>query len=389
MRITLINANPLPSPDPESLQTIQTAAALGRRASVELITLKGEGAPVGGYYGITLPPGLKVRQAPGFRMKSPVRFSWNLPFFLLALGRALQLSKADAIIVRNLKLGEFLLKSRRFLKLPPVIFETHEIFAMTYGDELARRGEAPGRKARLLSGRERFVYENSDGLIAITGALAGLLKERFALKGPLLVAPDGVDLDKFRSAPGSTGTGLLYIGSLHHWKGVDTLLKAVSLVPGAELTVVGGDAKAVERYSLMARELGIGGRARFTGFVAPGERFSCFEKAGAFVLPLKETSISRYFTSPLKLFEYMAAGRPVIASDLPSIREVLKDGVNGVLVRPDDPEALAGGIRRLLADRAFGKMLAAQALKDVAAYTWDKRAERITGFIRANWVCAA
>jgi glycosyltransferase involved in cell wall biosynthesis len=88
-----------------------------------------------------------------------------------------------------------------------------------------------------------------------------------------------------------------------------------------------------------------------------------------------------YYTSPLKLFEYMAAGVPVVASDLPALREVLRDGENAVLVAPDDPGALAQGIRRVLEDKPLADRLAAQARRDAQAHTWTARAQAILEFI--------
>jgi glycosyltransferase involved in cell wall biosynthesis len=79
----------------------------------------------------------------------------------------------------------------------------------------------------------------------------------------------------------------------------------------------------------------------------------------------------------LKLFEYMAAGRPIVASDLPAIREVLHHEVDALLVAPDDPVALAAGIERLLADPVLARRLAAASLAAVPNYSWDRRAERL------------
>ena len=99
--------------------------------------------------------------------------------------------------------------------------------------------------------------------------------------------------------------------------------------------------------------------------------------ADVLVLPNPRSAISNAFTSPLKLFEYMGSGRPIVASDLPSLREVLRDGENAILVEPGNPQALVAGIERIKKDEALGRRLAAQALQDVQAFTWAKRAERL------------
>jgi glycosyltransferase involved in cell wall biosynthesis len=94
-------------------------------------------------------------------------------------------------------------------------------------------------------------------------------------------------------------------------------------------------------------------------------------------LPNPSSAISTLFTSPLKLFEYMAAGRPIVASDLPAIREVLHHDVDALLVAAGDPAALAAGIERVLADPGLARRLAEAALSAVPAYSWDRRAERL------------
>ena len=87
--------------------------------------------------------------------------------------------------------------------------------------------------------------------------------------------------------------------------------------------------------------------------------------------------VSNAYTSPLKLFEYMASGRPIVASDLPSIREILTHERNALLIAPGNPQALTAAIRRLIEDRALGERIARQALEDAREYTWDRRAARL------------
>lgn len=101
------------------------------------------------------------------------------------------------------------------------------------------------------------------------------------------------------------------------------------------------------------------------------------------VLPLSQDLISASFTSPLKLFEYMAARVPIVASDLPSTREILCDGVNALLVQPNNPRALADGIQKILNDSQLAERLAQNAYEDVSGYTWEKRAERIIHFLHS------
>jgi len=136
----------------------------------------------------------------------------------------------------------------------------------------------------------------------------------------------------------------------------------------------------VARVRRLAGALEIEGRLTFAGLVSPARVSTLLRNADVLVVPTIDTRWARY-TSPLKLFEYMAAGRPIVASDLPAIREVLTDGENACLVAPGDEHALAAGIRRVLDDPALADRLARRASEGVAAYSWDRRAERLEALL--------
>jgi glycosyltransferase involved in cell wall biosynthesis len=94
-------------------------------------------------------------------------------------------------------------------------------------------------------------------------------------------------------------------------------------------------------------------------------------------------AISARYTSPLKVFEALAAGLPLVASDLPSLREVLSDGEDAVLAAPDDEAALAQAIRRLLGDAELRAALAARGRARAAEHSWDARARRLLAWMES------
>jgi glycosyltransferase involved in cell wall biosynthesis len=215
--------------------------------------------------------------------------------------------------------------------------------------------------------------------VAITRALATELARRLGERSRLAVVPDGV------RQPASKPTALpaepivAYAGHLYAWKGVDVLLHAIALLPEASGLIIGGHAAEpdIARLRQLAQQLGISDRVTFTGMVEPARVAEHLGGARILVLPNPESAISTLFTSPLKLFEYMAAGRAIVASDLPSIREVLTGGRNALLVTPGDPAALAAAIQTLINDRDLAQRLAHTAREDVEQYTWPRRAERL------------
>ena len=108
---------------------------------------------------------------------------------------------------------------------------------------------------------------------------------------------------------------------------------------------------------------------------------SLLKAADILVLPNSaKEEISNRYTSPLKLFEYMASGRPIVASSLPSITEIL-NSKNAVLVKPDDVRSLMEGVIKLLDDSLFGFELAKKGLEDVQDYTWQNRAVLVLNFL--------
>jgi glycosyltransferase involved in cell wall biosynthesis len=160
-------------------------------------------------------------------------------------------------------------------------------------------------------------------------------------------------------------------------------LEALTLLPGVRGLIVGGHAAEPDlaRVKARAAALGLETRVTFTGLVEPAQVPERLRAAAILALPNPASAISTHFTSPLKLFEYMAAGRPIVASDLPAIREVLRDDIDALLVPPGDAAALADAIRRLLDDPALAARLAASALDGVREYGWDRRAARLESLL--------
>ena len=146
---------------------------------------------------------------------------------------------------------------------------------------------------------------------------------------------------------------------------------------------VGGSSEDVIPFK---KTYGTDPRIRIVG-QRPHKEIPLYLKAAdLLVLPnTGKEAVSRWYTSPVKLFEYMASGRPIVAADLPSIRDVLNE-TNAVLVPPDDPEALAKAIMDLCINVDHADRIARQARNDVEQHTWDQRAQTILGFIQSRFV---
>lgn len=235
-------------------------------------------------------------------------------------------------------------------------------------------------------------------IIAITKSL----KDDFVKTGfspeKILVASDGVDaevLEKEEKSPADMKSArvilelpvdkkiVVYTGSLFRWKGVFTLADSAKLLPDIMFIIVGGDERGDEAE--------LGGHlaenhienVKITGHIKSEETIRN-HLASADVLVLPNTAkdiISAKYTSPLKLFSYMAARRPIVASNLASLREILNDS-NSILVKPDDALALAEGIKMALTDSVLSLRIAQVAFEDVKKYSWQERVKKIINFIK-------
>jgi glycosyltransferase involved in cell wall biosynthesis len=234
------------------------------------------------------------------------------------------------------------------------------------------------------------------------------LKERYVAAGVsaerVLVAPDGVDLTRFENLPDrdearrQVGVPLRktvvgYVGRFHTLgmsKGLDTLIKAAALLSKRDteivLCFVGGPPESFSALQTLAHRHGLSADALILVDRVPLLRVPLYMRAfDVCAMPFPWTEHYAYYMSPLKMFEYMASGTPIVATDLPSVREVLRDGENAVLVAPGDAGALAEGIRQVMESPDRGQLLAMQARNDVTALTWRQRAVHILGFVVAGW----
>ena len=233
----------------------------------------------------------------------------------------------------------------------------------------------------------RYIAKRAAGVVVISQGLKDFYIQKGIAAAKILVAHDAVTLADFADPePRSSARqrlGLppdkkiaLYIGRLDGWKGVETLFEAAALLaPEMCAAVIGGESSQVALYKKKYPHI------LFLGF-HPYRELSD-NQAAADVLVLPNTGgdrISASFTSPLKLFAYMASGIPIVASDLPSIREVLNKD-SAYFFTPDNPASLAAAITHALSDPATSarKALAAKTL--VLPYDWAVRAKNILIFI--------
>jgi glycosyltransferase involved in cell wall biosynthesis len=245
-------------------------------------------------------------------------------------------------------------------------------------------GPAWHRIFAMLRGRKRIV--------SITQALMDVLERRHNIRfkaDEVVIAPNGVDLERFASLPDpatarqqlnlpSTPT-VMCTGHLYAGRGADLFLALAKEIPQAHFVWVGGRPEDIETWKSHTQSDNI----TFTGFI-PNQDLPLYQAAADILLMPYSRSImgssgtadSASVASPMKMFEYMAAGRAIVTADLPVIREVLNEK-NAVFCEPDDVGRWKVEIERLLADEPRRFALGRQARQDVEGYTWLARAEEI------------
>lgn len=392
MRLILIDPAPLRGERTESLQFLQLAEALAQAgAGVTLLTPGAALTDAAAILGRPAHPSLRLEVLPDPRAGLLYRLLGlsrsNKPF-LAQLDRwigAGGLVEADAVYVRNLKLARHLLRRPG---TPPLFFHTHEHFARVYREEHDLNSWRHRRKLGALTALEREVYRGAAGVIATVSPILDDLRADYGADIPGLASPNGVDLAAARPwaeqqpAAGERITAL-YLGSLHPWKGVETVLRAMPRAgQRADLVIAGGEPHRVEELGRLAQALGVADRVRLTGPIPPAERFRLIASADVALLPLTARSgmASRY-TSPLKLFEYMAMGRAILASDLATVRDIVKPGIQAMLAPPDEPDAWADALLALAGDAPLRTRLGAAAADAAKDCAWPARAAGILTWI--------
>jgi len=231
-------------------------------------------------------------------------------------------------------------------------------------------------------------------VVFITRALRQLVEEQLNSGIPeeeVIIAPDGVDLERYEDLPQPADARrqlhlpdrftALYSGSFYQGRGLQTLFELAQKLGEVQFVWVGGSPEDVDHWN---RRLADGGITNviLTGFVENAVIPLYQSAADLLLMPYdlrvagsSGGDISRV-TSPMKLFEYMACGRPILTSDLPVLHEVLNPG-NAVFCPPDDLESWVKAITALASDAARRQDLAARALYDVQAYSWRNRMEKI------------
>lgn len=292
---------------------------------------------------------------------------------------------------------------------PDLLYERLSLFGAA-GLVLARRLDRPlllevnaplveeqarwrGLRLRATAARiEDEVLRGADRVLVVSEVLAGWARGRGVPAGRVLVLPNGVDPRPFATEPTDAASRrralglsddpvLGFVGGLRPWHGVAGLLEAAALLGRQgrpfQLLIVGDGPLRAELVDL-ASSLGLAERVHFTGAVPHGAVPPLLRLMDVAVAPYDAAPDSGFYFSPLKVFEYMAAARPVVAADIGQLRTLVRPEGGGLLYRAGDAGALAAAIGRLLDAPEEARRMGRQGLATVLAeHTWARRAETL------------
>ena len=352
----------LPTEKAHGIQIMKTCEAFARAGyTVELVvptrrnTIDGEAFT---YYGVEKVFKITTLRAPDFVRFGRAGFLFSALWFSERARWLKQFWNADIIYSRDaFVLAQYALLGRS------VVFEAHAF---------------PSRITR-------FVARRAFRVVVISEALKKAYIS-FGISGEkIIVAPDAVDAHLFEGvAPRETereALGLarhekivVYTGHLYARKGAQILAQSAKHLPDVQFYFVGG---TVDDITQFRAQWGSEKNIHIVGHVPHAQIPQYLRTANILVIPNSATNQdSKFFTSPMKLFEYMASGTPIVASDVPSIKEILADK-DATFFTPDDACSLTEAIKAVFSNEKTAQEKAQNALQKVKGYTWSKRAERI------------
>lgn len=288
---------------------------------------------------------------------------------------------------------------------PDAIYERYNLFFLA-GARLARERNLPFllevnaplaeertrfgglRLRRLARWSEAFAWRAADRVLPVTEVLAQHVAAAGVPRERIVVIPNGIDLGEFPEPAPLDPTPreeivLGFVGFVRDWHGLDAVVRGIAAWQGSPrlALLVVGEGPARAGLEALAAELGVSDRVRFTGLA---KREAVPGLVARFDVALQPASVA--YASPLKAFEYMAAGRAIVAPDQPNIREILEHERTALLFDPAAPGAMWDALRRLASDGALRARLGAAARAEILArdLTWAGNARRVVALAEAE-----
>jgi len=316
----------------------------------------------------------KVEGAVTHTMRAREKYRFDFLFkltHLVSILRVIMISNPDIIYTRNVSFALLGLLIKK-IKNAKLVLELNGLFSEDWKSE--KKKLYVGIKNIVWSYLEIFVAKRADAVIAVAQGIRDILIQRGGDRNKIFIIPNGANVDMFRQINDSAAINELrnhhgisendyivaFIGNLAPHHGIEYLIRSAPLVlnvlPNTKFLIVGDGAIKKELINLSER-IGVSDEIIFTGGVSYEIVPLYINMADVCVAPFIRVRNERIGLSPLKIYEYLACGKPVVASDIKGIGDLLRNSNAGIAVTPEDPVELANAIIKLLKDEKLRELM--------------------------------
>jgi glycosyltransferase involved in cell wall biosynthesis len=372
MNISMVVLNPF-THDARVMKEAQTLQAHGHQVTVNALWAPGL------LFDDHLPDGIRIQ-----RIHQRSREGIHIPLLpwlelILKLTKALIRQRPDVCHAHDLNA---LLACYLGLKLAGarLVYDSHELET---GRNSGRR-RVPGWKLAAWKRIEGFLARQASGVLTVSPSIASELSRLYSIPEPSVVrncpkmfTPPPTGRLRLSASWPAESPVVLYQGGLLAGRGLEPLLRAVAQLPEVHLAIL-GDGPCMPMVQKLVLELRIQDRIFLPGKVAWEVllEYTCDGDLGTCLI--ENVCRSYYYSLPNKLFEYLMAGVPVLASDFPDLRQVVLEAQAGYVVDPSNPEKIAAALRSMLSDRVKLAEMAANARRAASEnYNWEKESQKL------------
>ncbi|MDX6652326.1 MAG: hypothetical protein QOJ38_1107 [Solirubrobacterales bacterium] len=314
-------------------------------------------------------------------------------------------ARRKSLLRRQLTVRDYWKRTLRLLEeLPPFdVFHAHDLNTLPVAEKAARR--AGGRlvydsheifiERQIIGSAERRIWRRiearligrADRVITVCEPIADELARRYGVETPMVLMncperandPPSRSSELLRQKAGLDGTEepiVLYQGMVQPERGLETLIDAAGRIDRGAVVIMG---KGLSQAKLQDQieAAGLTSRVRMTGPVPPEELPAYTAAASIGVAPFDGSSLNSYWVSPNKLFEYLAAGLPVVVTRMPVMERIVDEHEVGLICEPDDAEGLAAAIDRLLSDPELYERCRRNAIEASKLFNWDRESAKL------------
>ena len=369
-----------PSSMASSIQQIKTAHAMGRVGACVIFCIKDSRGTLSDpqiildYYGLTKHPNFLLETIS--TQSGRHRYRMYLVKLLLKWPMMLKRYKPEAILTRESRVILMLYPFARWAGIT-LVFESHDLANLTSWESFRKRNQL----------FQRWALQRADVVVTVTDFCKQDMVNIGINPSKILVAPDAADLWSYSEPKSQLNSSepvkLTYVGSMHPERGCDVLIRALPYIRSSVIAVlVGGTNNQIEMMTKLANDLGVADQVHLVGSVPHRYIKQWIEASDILIMPTIDSLFGRRYTSPMKLFEYMASMRPIITSNLPTVREILDEG-SATFFTAGNPEDLARAVVDTITNWKEALVKAQRAFQIFARhYTFEKRAAKILDFIQ-------